>query len=46
MNFIQDKLGEVSTVKAKYEQKIKDAHILKPENQIELLIQNALFEEI
>ena len=46
MNFIQEKLNDVTTAKAKYEQKLKDAHVLKTESQIDLLIENALFEEI
>ena len=41
MNFIQEKLADVTTAKAKYEQKLKDAHILKTESQIDLLIENA-----
>lgn len=46
MSFIQDTLKDASLVRAKFEQKLNDSKLLSPAQKVDILIENAIFEEL
>lgn len=46
MSFIQDTLKDASLVRAKFEQKLNDSQLLSPAQKVDILIENAVFEEL
>lgn len=44
--FIQDHLKDASLVRAKFEQKLKYSDLLSAKNKVDILIENATFEEM
>lgn len=45
-NFIQDQLKDASLVRAKFEQKLKCSDLLSAKSKVDILIENAAFEEM
>lgn len=45
-NFIQDHLKDPSLVRAKFDQKLKNSDLLSARSKVDILIENAAFEEI
>ena len=46
MTFIQDDLKDIQLVRAKFEQKRNESALMTPSQKVDLLIENALFEEL
>ena len=46
MSFIQDELKDTSLVRAKFEQKRNDSGLMGPQQKVDMMIENALFEEL
>jgi hypothetical protein len=46
MSFIQDELKDTSLIRAKFEQKRNDSNLMAPSQKVDMLIENALFEEL
>lgn len=45
MNFIQTTLKDVSLVRARFEQKLQNSQLMPNKSKIDILIENAIFEE-
>lgn len=46
MSFIQDELKDTSLIRAKFEQKRNNSNLMVPSQKVDMLIENALFEEL